>query len=48
MPIAIYLAVACLVTLVAALVARETKGIDLKSLDIADAEEIAKEPRAFA
>ncbi|MET0475646.1 MAG: MFS transporter [Mycobacterium sp.] len=42
-PIAIYLAVACLVTLVAVVVARETTGIDLKSLDEADADEVAAE-----
>ncbi|WP_269751394.1 MFS transporter [Mycolicibacterium mengxianglii] len=48
-PIAIYLAIACLVTLVAVIFARETKGLDLKSLDIADAEDIARGgPKAFA
>jgi MFS family permease len=41
-PIAIYLAVACAVTLVAVLFTRETNGIDLKSLDIADAEDLAR------
>jgi MFS family permease len=41
-PIAVYLAAACAVTLVAVLFTRETKGIDLKSLDVADAEEVAK------
>ena len=52
-PIAIYLALACLVTVVAVVFARETNGIDLKSLDIADAEDLAGgaakgEPKAFA
>ena len=42
-PIAIYLAVACAITLVAVLFTRETNGIDLKSLDVADAEELAAE-----
>lgn len=41
-PIAIYLAAACLITLVAVVFTRETKGIDLKSLDIADAEDVAR------
>jgi MFS family permease len=41
-PIAIYLALACAITLVAVVFTRETKGIDLKSLDVADAEEVAK------
>jgi MFS family permease len=40
-PIAVYLAVACAITLVAVLFTRETKGIDLKSLDVADADEMA-------
>lgn len=39
-PIAIYLALACLVTLVAVYFARETRGIDLASLDAADEEEM--------
>ncbi len=48
-PIALYLAGACAITLVAVLFARETKGIDLHALDVADADEIAKgEPKAFA
>jgi MFS family permease len=42
-PIAIYLALACAITLIAVVFMRETKGIDLKSLDLADAEEIADE-----
>lgn len=41
-PISIYLAVACAVTLVAVLFTRETNGIDLKTLDAADAEDVAK------
>ena len=41
-PIAIYLAVACAVTFVAVLATRETNGIDLESLDIADAEDVAR------
>jgi MFS family permease len=45
-PIAVYLAVACAVTLVAVLFTRETNGIDLKTLDEADAEELAGERRA--
>ena len=45
-PVAIYLAVACAITLVAVLFTRETNGIDLKSLDDADAEELAAERRA--
>jgi metabolite-proton symporter len=45
-PIAVYLAVACAVTLVAVLFTRETNGIDLKTLDDADAEELAGERRA--
>ena len=45
-PVAIYLAVACLITLVAVVFTRETKGIDLKSLDDADTEEIAAERQA--
>jgi metabolite-proton symporter len=42
-PISIYLAAACAIMLVAVLFTRETKGIDLKSLDIADAEAVASE-----
>jgi MFS family permease len=41
-PIALYLAAACLVTLVAVVFTRETKGMDLESLDVADAEETAR------
>lgn len=36
-PIALYLAAACCVTAVAVLFARETKGLDLASIDLADA-----------
>ncbi|NTY58063.1 MFS transporter [Mycolicibacterium sphagni] len=42
-PIAIYLALACLVTGVAVIVARETKGISLESVDEADARILADE-----
>ncbi|WP_072687036.1 MFS transporter [Rhodococcus marinonascens] len=42
-PIAIYLAIASLVTVVAVLVARETKGISLESIDAADARILADE-----
>jgi len=45
-PIAVYLAVACAITLVAVLFTRETKGIDLKSLDVADADEMADRRQA--
>jgi metabolite-proton symporter len=41
-PIAIYLAGACAITLVAVFFTRETNGIDLKSLDVADAEDVAR------
>ena len=41
-PIAIYLAIACVVTLVAVFSMRETKGIDLKDLDRADREMYAE------
>jgi metabolite-proton symporter len=41
-PIALYLAAAAVITLIAALFMRETKGIDLESLDEADREELAK------
>jgi MFS family permease len=44
-PIAIYLAVACVVTLIAVVFTRETNGIDLNSLDVADLEEVAEEKR---
>jgi hypothetical protein len=40
-PVAIYLAIACAITLVAVLFTRETNGIDLLTLDVADAEEVA-------
>ncbi|MEH3130576.1 MAG: MFS transporter [Mycolicibacterium neoaurum] len=40
-PIAIYLGLACGVSFLAALVTRETKGIDLRTLDDADARDIA-------
>jgi len=42
-PISIYLAAACAITLVAVLFTRETRGIDLETLDIADAEAVAAE-----
>ncbi|MDT5069695.1 MAG: hypothetical protein QOK02_5850 [Mycobacterium sp.] len=45
-PIAVYLAVACAITLVAVLFTRETKGIDLKSIDVADADEMAEQRQA--
>jgi MFS family permease len=45
-PIAVYLAVACAITLVAVLFTRETKGIDLKSIDVADADEMADRRQA--
>ena len=45
-PIAIYLAGACAVTLVAVVLTRETKGIDLTSLDDADARELAAQRQA--
>ncbi len=44
-PIAMYLAAACAVTLGAVVFTRETRGVDLKSLDVADAEEVAGEQR---
>lgn len=47
-PVAIYLAAACLVTLVAVVFVRETNGIDLKSLDIADIQDVKGEPRTYA
>ena len=40
-PISIYLALACGITLIAVLYTRETNGIDLRTLDDADAREIA-------
>jgi MFS family permease len=45
-PIAVYLAGACVITLVAVLFTRETNGIDLKSLDATDAEEMAEQRQA--
>ncbi len=42
LPIAIYLAVAAVVTLIAALYMRETNGIDLESVDQADRDDLAK------
>ena len=45
-PVALYLAVACAVSFAAALIYRETKGIDLRSLDEADVEELAAERQA--
>jgi MFS family permease len=47
-PISIYLAAACLVTLIAVVFVRETNGLDLKSLDIADIQDAKGEPRTFA
>lgn len=47
-PISIYLAAACLVTLVAVVFVRETNGIDLKSLDIADVRDVKGDPRTYA
>jgi MFS family permease len=41
-PIAVYLAGAAVITLVAALFMRETKGIDLESLDEADRADLAR------
>ena len=45
-PIAVYLALACGITVVAVLFTRETKGIDLKSLDDIDADEMAEQRQA--
>lgn len=42
-PIAIYLAIACAITLVAVFFTRETKGIDLHDLDRADRDDLARE-----
>ncbi|AWK71149.1 MFS transporter [Rhodococcus oxybenzonivorans] len=42
-PIAIYLAIASLITVVAVIVAKETKGISLESIDAADARTLAAE-----
>lgn len=47
-PIAIYLALACGITLIAVFFTRETNGIDLESLDVADAEDLAAERRGAA
>ena len=41
-PIAIYLAVAAIITLVAALFMRETNGVDLAMIDAADREQLAE------
>jgi hypothetical protein len=43
-PIAWYLAATAAVSAVAALAARETKGIDLASVDLADARRLRQEP----
>jgi hypothetical protein len=43
-PIAWYLAATAAVSAVAAVVARETKGIDLASIDLADAQRLRQEP----
>ncbi|KIA63328.1 MFS transporter [Nocardia vulneris] len=45
-PIAIYLAVAAAITAVAVFFARETKGLDLATVDLADAEYLATQPTA--
>jgi MFS family permease len=45
-PVAIYLAAACAVTLVAVFYTRETRGIDLESLDEADRADLAREAEA--
>lgn len=42
-PIAWYLAAACVVTVIAVVAARETKGLALESIDIADAKNLATE-----
>jgi fucose permease len=41
-PIALYLAAAAVITLVAAWFSRETKGLDLETLDEADRDELAR------
>jgi hypothetical protein len=41
-PIAVYLAAAAVITLIAVYFTRETKGIDLASIDRADREDLAK------
>ncbi|QIS06321.1 MFS transporter [Nocardia brasiliensis] len=43
-PIAIYLAIAAAITAVAVLFARETRGLDLATVDLADAEHLATRP----
>ncbi|MFE7720564.1 MFS transporter [Nocardia rhizosphaerihabitans] len=40
-PIAVYLAIACIITIIAVYFARETKGEDLAVLDLADARDLA-------
>ncbi|MDO3636567.1 MFS transporter [Mycolicibacterium arseniciresistens] len=45
-PVAIYLAAACAVTLIAVFYTRETRGIDLESLDEADRADLAREAEA--
>jgi MFS family permease len=45
-PIALYLAGAAVITLIAALFTRETKGIDLADVDQADREDLAKSTKA--
>jgi MFS family permease len=45
-PVAIYLAAACAVTLVAVFYTRETRGIDLESLDEVDRADLAREAEA--
>lgn len=47
-PVAIYLAAACAITFVAVVFTRETNGIDLESLDVADAEDLVAERRKAA
>ncbi|MEV6556024.1 MFS transporter [Nocardia sp. NPDC051756] len=47
-PIAIYLAIAAAVTVVAVYFARETKGLDLETVDLADAEYLAGKPATVA
>ncbi|MFI9401523.1 MFS transporter [Nocardia sp. NPDC052316] len=47
-PIAIYLAIAAAITAVAVLIARETKGVTLESIDLADAENLAARPATVA
>jgi hypothetical protein len=42
-PIAIYQAVGCAITLVAVFFTRETNGIDLRDLDRADREDLDRE-----